>query len=172
MTETVKVAIISDTHSVIHPEIESIIKRCDIAIHAGDICNANVLKAMHPKSGQVIAVAGNNDYAGAWPSEQVDVVDALPQVAKLDLPGGIVKIEHGHKHDMHKPDHADLRNAHPEARAVIYGHTHKKIIDDFEIPWVMNPGAAGNQRNRGGSSCLILTANEANWSVESFRFLN
>jgi len=172
MPQTVTVAIISDTHSVLHPEIEALITQCDIAIHAGDICNANVLTAMKPKTGQVIAVSGNNDYAEAWPEDQLDVVDALPQVAELKVPGGIIKVEHGHKHDMHKPDHEDLRNAHPEARAVIYGHTHKKIIDDYKLPWVMNPGAAGQQRNRGGSSCLILTASEKNWSVESFRFLN
>ncbi len=171
MPNTVTVAIISDTHSVIHPDIETLITHCDIAIHAGDICNANVLSAMKPKTGQVIAVSGNNDYAAAWPEEQADIVDALPQIARLSLPGGIIKIEHGHRHDMHSPDHSDLRKAHPEARAIIYGHTHKKIIDDYTLPWVLNPGAAGKQRNRGGSSCFILTANEQNWSIESFRFL-
>jgi len=172
MSEKVTVAIISDTHSVLHPEIKSLITHCDFAIHAGDICNANILTEMKPKTGKVIAVSGNNDYAGAWPADQTDVVNALPQIAELNVPGGIIKIEHGHKHDMHSPDHEDLRNAHPEARAVIYGHTHKKVIDDYKLPWVMNPGAAGEQRNRGGSSCLILTASKKNWSVESFRFLN
>lgn len=172
MPETVTVAIISDTHAVLHPEIEALITQCDIAIHAGDICNANILSAMKPKTAQVIAVAGNNDYTEAWPKEQADIVDALPQIAELKLPGGTIKIEHGHKHGMQSPDHESLRNAHPEAKAIIYGHTHKKVIDDYTLPWVMNPGAAGEQRNRGGSSCLILTATEKNWSVESFRFLN
>jgi len=172
MPKTVTVAIISDTHAVLHPEIKALITQCDIAIHAGDICDANILTSMKPKTGKVVAVAGNNDYAEAWPADQLDIVDALPQIAELNLPGGIIKVEHGHKHGMHSPDHETLRNAHSEARAIIYGHTHKKVIDDYKLPRVMNPGAAGEQRNRGGSSCLILTASEQRWSVESFRFLS
>ncbi len=172
MPTSITVAIISDTHAEIHPKIAKIITQCDIAIHAGDICDGDILDSMKPKTGQVIAVAGNNDYALAWPEDQADIVDALPQIAELKLPGGIIKIEHGHLHDMHSPDHEDLRKAHPEARAVIYGHTHKKVIDDYKLPWVMNPGAAGNQRNRGGSSCMVLTASEDDWSIQSFRFLD
>lgn len=168
----VSVAIISDTHSHIHPEINDLIKTCDYAVHAGDICDGKVLEAMQPKTGKVFAVAGNNDIPALWPSEQYDVVSQLPQQTEIELPGGLLRIEHGHRHDMHKPDHQDIRQAHPEARAVVYGHTHKKVIDDFELPWVVNPGAAGHQRNRGGSSCLILTASEKNWSFESFRFLD
>jgi len=172
MSSIVTVAIISDTHAFIHSKISEIITQCDIAIHAGDICDGDILKGMKPKTGQVIAVAGNNDYALAWPEDQLDIVDALPQIAELTLPGGTIKVEHGHRHDMHSPDHEDLRKAHPDAKVIIYGHTHKKIIDDYKLPWVLNPGAAGNQRNRGGSSCMVLTASEYDWSIESFRFLN
>ncbi|MBL7004027.1 MAG: metallophosphoesterase family protein [Gammaproteobacteria bacterium] len=170
MSNSIRVAIISDTHSVLHSEIKAIVEQCDIAIHAGDICNADVLTAMQPKSGKVIAVAGNNDIPHLWPEAQFDIVNNLPDIAELDLPGGKLKIEHGHRHCMQKPDHADLRAAHPEARAIIYGHTHKKIIDDYEYPWVINPGAAGHQRNRGGSSCLVLIASTDNWSIENYRF--
>ena len=170
--DSLTVAIISDTHAYLHPEINDIIKGCDIAVHAGDICDGKVLEAMQPKLGEVIAVAGNNDIPALWPEEQYDVVSQLPAQAEIHLPGGLLRIEHGHLHDMHKPDHADIRQAHPKARAVVYGHTHKKVIDDFELPWVVNPGAAGQTRNRGGSSCLVLTAGNKHWSFESFRFLD
>ena len=170
MNETIRVAIISDTHAVLHPEIEQLIKDCDIAIHAGDICNAEILQAMQPRSGKVVAVSGNNDHPAVWPEDQSDIVASLPKIARLDLPGGIVKIEHGHEHDMHCPEHEDLRAAHPEARLVVYGHTHRKVIDDFRHPWVINPGAAGNTRNRGGASCLVLTASPSLWKIDSYRF--
>ena len=170
MNKPVRVAIISDTHAVLHPEIEQLIRDCDIAIHAGDICNAEILAAMQPRSGQVVAVTGNNDHPSVWPEHQSDIVKALPKIAKLELPGGIVKIEHGHEHDMHCPEHEDLRAAHPDARVVVYGHTHRKVIDDFRHPWVINPGAAGNTRNRGGASCLILTASESLWKIDSYRY--
>jgi predicted phosphodiesterase len=91
-------------------------------------------------------------------------------VARLDLPGGIVKVEHGHEHDWRRPEHDDLRTAHPEARMVVYGHTHRKVIDDFHRPWVVNPGAAGDTRNHGGPSCLILHASRNSWHIDSYRF--
>ena len=170
MNDTIRVAIISDTHAWLHPKIAQIVRDCDIAIHAGDICNADILAAMKPRSGKVIAVLGNNDHPSVWPEHQGDIVRKIPKVARLELPGGIVKIEHGHEHDMHCPEHEDLRNAHPEARLVVYGHTHRKVIDDFRHPWVINPGAAGNVRNRGGSSCLVLNASEDLWKIDSYRF--
>jgi len=52
----------------------------------------------------------------------------------------------------------------------VYGHTHRKVIDDFRRPWVVNPGAAGATRTRGGASCLVLTASEALWKLDSYRF--
>ncbi len=170
MTKQVTVAIISDTHAHLHPEIEALIRECDIAIHAGDICDGDVLGNMQPKTGQVIAVAGNNDHERGWPSHQAEQVKALPRIATVELPGGKIKIEHGHVHDMMNPDHEDLRAAHPEARMIVYGHTHRKVIDDFKMPWVVNPGAAGDTRTRGGASCLVLTASETLWKIESYRF--
>ncbi|MCK4707995.1 MAG: metallophosphoesterase family protein [Gammaproteobacteria bacterium] len=172
ISKTVTVAIISDTHAYLHPEIDQLIRQCDIAIHAGDICNGNILQAVQPKSGRVIAVTGNNDHTRGWPEDQADIVNNIPRVASLELPGGLIKIEHGHVHDMSSPDHEDLRNAHPEARLVVYGHTHRKVIDDFKSPWVVNPGAAGDTRTRGGASCLVLTATESLWKIDSYRFVD
>ena len=167
---SVSVAIISDTHGCLHNQIQDVVASCDIAIHAGDICNADILDALQPKSGQVIAVTGNNDVAQLWPAHQANRLKQIPAVASLELPGGLVKIEHGHIHDMNKPDHEDIRLAHPDARMVVYGHTHKKVIDDFSYPWVVNPGAAGATRTRGGASCLVLTASDSFWKIESYRF--
>jgi hypothetical protein len=166
----VSVAIVSDTHAQLHPEIEALIRCCDIALHAGDICDASILDAMQPRSGRVIAVRGNNDHERGWPAEQADRVLAIPANARVELPGGAVEIEHGHVHDMVNPDHQDLRDAHPTARMVVYGHTHRKVIDDYKQPWVVNPGAAGYTRTRGGPSCLILIASEMQWKLESYRF--
>lgn len=168
--ESVSVALVSDTHGVLHPEIEKLVRDCDIAIHAGDIFDGRILDRLQPRSGRVIAVAGNNDHEGVWPAEQHDRVRALPRVACLELPGGIVKIEHGHAHDWKAPSHDDLRAAHPEARVVVYGHTHRKLIDDYRKPWVVNPGAAGATRTHGGPSCMILRASPDQWRIESFRF--
>ncbi len=169
-SKSVRIAIISDTHGVIDPSIMEIIKSCDQVVHAGDICAASVLQQISEANPNLTAVTGNNDIAALWPAEDADIVNALPRTAELDLPGGKLCIEHGHIHGMHQPDHQLLRQAHPHARMIVYGHTHTMIVDDDQQPTVINPGAAGHTRTRGGPSCLILEASEAQWNVEKFRF--
>ncbi len=166
-----KVAIISDTHGHIDDNIIEIIKDCDQVIHAGDICGAHVLEQLAEISDKVTAVTGNNDAPGLWAEEETEVVSQLPRTATIELPGGSVAVEHGHIHGMHQPEHELLRQAHPEARVIIYGHTHSMVIDDDQRPWVVNPGAAGATRTRGGPSCLVLTAlEEGEWDIQMIRF--
>jgi hypothetical protein len=45
------------------------------------------------------------------------------------------------------------------------------LVDDDAKPWVINPGAAGATRTRGGPSCMILTASvDKEWDIEMIRF--
>ena len=83
---TTTVAIVSDTHGQLDKRIADIVKQADIAVHAGDIGDASVLEAMQPKSGQVYAVAGNNDHPVHWPAIQSETLKSIPQVAEFDLP--------------------------------------------------------------------------------------
>lgn len=159
------VAVISDTHGYLDPRIIEVIRECDIAIHAGDICGVDILDSMQPKSGKVIAVTGNNDpYCHITNTK-------LPEVLSVDLPGGKITIEHGHVHGAHKPDHDSLRKAHSDAKLIIYGHTHKQVIDKTNSPWVINPGAAGETRTHGGPSCLVIECSEEKeWQINKYRF--
>jgi len=66
--------------------------------------------------------------------------------------------------------HARLRAAHPTARAVLYGHSHRLLQDSTSAPWLLNPGAAGRARSNGGPSCLVLEAGVGEWRITSYRF--
>ena len=165
ISETVKVGILSDTHGYLDQRIAEVIRDCDYAIHAGDIMGAHILEQLRPRH-DVIAVAGNNDLPGIWDRDQAEIVAALPKATELELPGGTVKIEHGHRLGGF-PDHDQLRWDHAEVKLVVYGHTHKRIIDQAAEPWIVNPGAAGRERTKGGPSCLILHASEAEWTFET-----
>lgn len=167
----IKIGIVSDTHEELSEQVNAIISGCDIAIHAGDIGSSSVLEELQPKSGHVIAVAGNNDKPYLWDFKDWALVKHLPHVQKLSVPGGKIVIEHGHEHDMHMPAHSDLRNAHPDARAIVYGHTHIQVIDK-ENPgqYVINPGAAGYTRNKGGPSCIVLSIDDNDWDYKVFKF--
>ena len=163
--EIVTIAVISDTHAHLDPRIIEIISECDIAIHAGDICGADILEKMKPKRGEVIAVTGNNDPYCHISNKK------LPEVMSVDLPGGKITIEHGHVHGAHKPCHDSLRATHSDAKVIIYGHTHKQVIDKSGAPWVVNPGAAGKTRTHGGPSCLVITCSDVEeWDIKKHRF--
>ena len=168
MSFSVKVGILSDTHGEVDPRIVDVINDCDFAIHAGDICGAHILESLKPRI-DVIAVAGNNDHPAIWHEDEAEVVSALPKSTELSLPGGKIIIEHGHRLG-HNPEHDQFRWDHAEAKLVVYGHTHKRVIDQTAEPWVINPGAAGNVRNHGGPSCLVLHASEADWKIETVVF--
>jgi hypothetical protein len=154
------IGILSDSHGTIHPQIVNLINNCDFAIHAGDIIDESILQHLNPRQ-KVIAVKGNNDTHMTF----------LNDVESLKLPGGELVIEHGHKHGHHQPCHDSLRKSYPNARAVIYGHTHVQIIDDSLFPWIVNPGASGKVRNQGAPRCLTLHIDEEeNWQFESHIF--
>jgi predicted phosphodiesterase len=55
--------------------------------------------------------------------------------------------EHGHEHGWKTPSHKSLLQTYPNAKVIIYGHTHKQVIDTESSPWVINPGASGAVRN-------------------------
>ncbi len=156
----VTIAILSDSHGEIHPQIVELINNCDFAVHAGDIIDESILQYLTPRQ-KLIAVQGNNDPHMLF----------LKEVESLDLPGGTLVIEHGHKHGHYQPCHDSLRRTYPDAKAVVYGHTHVQTIDDDTKPWIINPGASGGVRNQGGPRCLTLTIdNKENWMFESHVF--
>lgn len=165
---SVTVGILSDSHGFLDPRITGVVNQCDFIVHAGDIFNAFVLEQLQPKK-ELIAVAGNNDYAALWREEEADIVNALPETHKLELPGGQLVVEHGHRLG-NQPKHDILRDDHADARLVVYGHTHHRIIDQVAEPWVVNPGASGRVRTHGGPSCLILTASNSEWTIDTFLF--
>jgi putative phosphoesterase len=168
MSKSVTVGILSDTHGYLDERIAAVIRECDYAIHAGDIMGAHVLDQLKPRNA-VIAVAGNNDHTSIWHQAEADIVSALPETTSLELPGGTVKIEHGHRLGGF-PDHDQLRWDHAEVKLVVYGHTHKRIIDQEAEPWIVNPGAAGKERTKGGPSCLVLNASATEWTIETVLF--
>ena len=168
MNNKVTIGILSDSHGYLDPRIKDAVNQCDYIVHAGDIFNADVLQQLKPKN-ELIAVAGNNDLPALWSEDEAEVVKALPKNHTLDLPGGRLVVEHGHRLG-NMPEHDDFRLDHADARLIVYGHTHRRVIDQKEEPWVVNPGASGKVRTHGGPSCLLLHASEKEWKIETVLF--
>ena len=170
MASTTRVLLLSDTHGQVHPEIVKIAAKVDRVVHAGDIGDATVLEALREGGRPLHAITGNNDVPGKWPTVDRCVLADLPQQLKIDLPGGVLAVEHGHRANPVAQRHKILRDRYPDARAIVYGHSHRQLVDDAEMPWVVNPGAAGRSRTFGGAGCIVLTIVGGEWRLEALRF--
>lgn len=162
----VRIGVLSDTHGWIDPNIQKTLAGADCIVHAGDVLGISVLQTLEGLAGQkqVVAVAGNNDVGGRAANG-----DDLPTVAEVRLPGGILVVTHGDQFGA-APAHESLREAWPDARVIVYGHTHRLVCDQGTLPWVLNPGAAGRTRVHDGPSCLMLTIDGEGWTVEAHQF--
>lgn len=165
----VRVALLSDTHGVLDARIQTLVSHCDLAVHSGDIGSATVLAHLQPRLGRVLAVFGNNDVVPKWPAADQELLAYLPEWLELALPGGQLVAIHGHQ-TLARERHRALRGRFPQARAIVYGHSHQLSLDAEQLPWILNPGAAGRIRTHGGASCMVLTATPTTWQIETYRY--
>ena len=142
----------------------------DVIVHAGDVGNLQVLETMAGIA-PLEAVRGNNDVISKWPKGESNVCSALPDALVLDLSGGELVVAHGHQWPRPASRHQQLRKRWPAARCIVYGHSHRMVIDQCCEPWVINPGAAGRARAYGGAGWLGLTIERRQWRVTPNRFL-
>jgi predicted phosphodiesterase len=95
----------------------------------------------------------------------------LPHALRIGLPGGVLCAVHGERFGRVAERHSRLRSAFAQDRAVVYGHTHRWVVDDTAYPWILNPGACGRTRTFGGPSLLVLTAAPDGWTVAVQRYV-
>lgn len=168
--KALRVALLSDTHGFLDPRVGAYVEQCDLAVHAGDLGCLAILDEIRPRQGRVITVRGNNDTPAEWPAADIEHLDAIPRVAHVDLPGGVLSVIHGHRAGPLHSRHDRLRKRFPDARVIVVGHSHHPYVNRDEQPWVLNPGAAGRFRTYGGPGCMVLTVSEDAWELETHRF--
>lgn len=162
-----RILLLADTHGVLDARIAELARECQLAVHAGDIGSDDVLDRLAAAAGGVLAVRGNNDVPGKWLGAAATLA-GLPDQLAVPLPGGLLTVEHGHRHGAARR-HPRLRASYGNARAVLYGHSHRLVRDQDTLPWLLNPGAGGRVRTGGGPSCLVLDAGH-DWQITEHRF--
>jgi putative phosphoesterase len=170
MPNSLRVVIVSDTHGELDERIAREAVASDVVVHAGDVGSREVLDALKPRDGRLIAVRGNNDVREKWHASDWTLLEALPWEARVALPGGDLVVVHGHRYGNPGRSHARMRRDYPDARLVVYGHSHRKCADRLAAPWILNPGAAGRVRTYGGPTFSLLVASRSRWVVETRRF--
>ena len=131
-----RVGVISDTHGLLRPEVFDVFKEVDHILHAGDVGESQILielEAIAPTT----AVYGNVD-----PPE---IRSRLPSVAEMELDGFAIVVTHGDQ--FGHPTPGKLHAAFSRADIIVYGHTHKPLLELVDrTVTVMNPGGAGQPR--------------------------
>ena len=128
--KSIRVGLIADTHNLLRREAHLALNGVDHIIHAGDICDAAVLRALEAIA-PVTAVRGNNDH-GAWAAE-------LQERERIEIGGVPIYVVH---------DLEDL-DVVPEAcgiKVVITGHSHRPLMKMENGVLYVNPGSAGPRR--------------------------
>jgi putative phosphoesterase len=126
------VGLISDTHGLVRPEIFTALAGVEMILHAGDVGGAGVLTEIGALA-PVYAVYGNTDVPGG----------NLPAELDLDVEGLSIHVSHGH--EVGSPTPARLL-ARSNADVLVFGHTHKPLVERNGARLVVNPGAAGPRR--------------------------
>ena len=142
-----KIAIISDTHSLLRDEVMEKIRDCDIILHGGDIASKETVEAIE-KLGRAYFVRGNADKEWA---------EDIPYEREIELGGYNFYM-------VHKK--SDIRKDLSGIDFVIYGHSHKyEERTDGNITY-LNPGSCGPRRFTQPVTLMIMEIDEKSRALE------
>jgi putative phosphoesterase len=144
-----RIAVISDTHSLLRPEIKERLRECELILHAGDISSQETADEI-VECGKAYFVRGNAD-KGRWAEE-------IPAVRELDICGLAIYMIHNCKLIEDDVSQKDI---------VIYGHSHKYSQTQKDGVCFFNPGSCGPRRFHQEITMAILTVDERD---RSFHF--
>ncbi len=148
------VGLVSDTHGLVRPEIFTALTGVEIILHAGDVGGLSVL-AQLAVIAPVHAVFGNTDSPGE------------PGLsASLDMAIAEVSIHVSHGHEVGGSPTAEKLLSRYTADVIVFGHTHKPLVERAGSRLVVNPGAAGPRRFKLQPSVARLTVSGARTDVE------
>ena len=122
-----KLAILSDTHGLLRPEVTEQLKNVDAILHGGDINKQSIVDALEQYA-PLYVVRGNNDKEWA---------QHIPHDRTVALGGLVFFLVHNQK-DVP----ADLSGVY----VVVFGHSHKySQTEKGGVLW-LNPGSCGPRR--------------------------
>lgn len=122
-----KIAILSDTHGLLRPQVVEHLKTADAILHAGDINNQSIVDEM-ARYAPVYLVRGNNDKQWA---------EAIPHDLTVTLGGVSFYMVHNKKEVPEDLSGVDV---------VVFGHSHKYVQEEKDGRLWLNPGSCGPRR--------------------------
>ena len=125
-----KIAVISDTHGLLRPEVLPRLEGAEAILHLGDVGDRKILDTLREYA-PVTAVRGNIDREGSCAR--------LPETEVLLFDGAYIYL-------LHDISTLHLDPAAAKFAAVLYGHSHKAEIRHHKGVLYFNPGSCGPRR--------------------------
>ena len=151
--------VIADTHlprraRALPESLLAHLGRADLILHAGDLMVGELLEELGAYA-PVLAVRGNLD-----PPRQLD----LPETLEFDFGGARVAMIHdsGRKQGRR----ARLKRRFPDARVVVFGHSHIPFLEDEDGLMLLNPGSPTDKRRQPHYTFALLNAEEGRVRAE------
>ena len=124
------IGVISDTHGLLRPQAIGALRGCHMIIHAGDVGNPGIIDQLRDIAPSFV-VRGNID-KGKW---------------ALRLPTRELVTVGPHRFlVLHKISALDLDPAAAGLAAVVFGHSHRAVVEARNEVLFINPGSAGPRR--------------------------
>lgn len=125
-----KIAVVSDTHGLLRPEVLPRLKGVEAILHLGDVGDARILDTLRQYA-PLTVVRGNIDREG--------VCGGLPETEVVLFDGAYLYL-------LHDIETLHLDPAAAKFAAVLYGHSHKAEIRRHKGVLYFNPGSCGPRR--------------------------
>lgn len=122
-----KIAVLSDTHGLLRPEVIEIVNTCDVVLHGGDINTQKIADELS-KDKPLYIVRGNNDKEWA---------EHIPASLRFELDSIGFYMVHNKKEIPHDLTGVDV---------VVFGHSHKYLEERKDGRLFLNPGSCGKRR--------------------------
>ena len=130
-----KIAVISDTHGLLRPEVLPALTGVQRILHLGDVGKISILEDLR-KIAPVTAIRGNVDREG--PCAELPETEIIP----IEVPNQATR----YLYMLHNLNTLHLDPVAGRFAAVLYGHTHIPSITHKKGVLYFNPGSCGPRR--------------------------
>lgn len=142
-----KIAILSDTHGLLRPQVVEHLKTADAILHGGDINRPSIVDELRRYTPLYI-VRGNNDKEWA---------EAIPHDLTVTLGDVTFYMVHNKKEAA-----ADLTGV----DVVVFGHSHRYLQEDKDGVLWLNPGSCGPRRFHQEITMMVAEVTDGKITVE------
>ena len=134
-----RIGLISDTHipdvaKATPPQVMEVFGGVDLILHAGDICEVSVLDELQSIA-PVLAARGDDDY------EIRD--ERVQEIQNLTIDGLTLYVIHSSQYWARDLiEHPERHNLEKAPDILVFGHTHRDIVQTIGKSLLVNPGSA------------------------------